>query len=183
VSKFWLVFMSFFFCLNSYAHTINEVVFSINQKGNHILVEASFSWTIREALLKFKPTLEQATSKKNFEEAFFEYIQKHVMLIDGSDEKLELIAIKEVKNKGHSHGNDYLLKYKGKEISIIKNTALFTENKNQVNTHFYKEKVYKTREGKERIEIEKNNFYIIWTLGLIVIVVISLYKIFQSSEL
>jgi len=162
---------------------LTKLFFLINTERNHILIESSFPWTIRGALLNFEPTLKKATSKKDFENVFFKYVEKHFLIIGKNGKELELTEIKEVKNKEHSHGNDYLLKFKGESISGIKNTILFGENKNQTNTHFYKGEVYKTSIEKERVDIETSNFYIIWFSVLAIIVIVSVYKIFQNKEL
>jgi len=183
MSRLVVVLIPLFFCLKGYTHNIDEVFSSINVEGNHILIETSFPWTIREALLNFEPTLKEATSKKDFEQALFRYVQKHFLLIGNEDEKLELTEINEVKNKEHSHGNDYLFKFKGESISSIKNTILFGENKNQTNTHFYKGKVYKTSIGNEKVDIEMSNLYTIWFSVLSIIVIVSAYKIFKNKEL
>ncbi len=74
----------FFILIGSslYAHKSNEAFFRVIQKESVIEIETEFSWTLRNALLNFRPELEQASNKVEYEKAFIDYLKVNLVLTD-----------------------------------------------------------------------------------------------------
>lgn len=142
-----------------YAHEVNEAFFKINQKENTVEIEAEFPWTMRNALIAFNPSLENATSKKDFENTFIEYIKANLILTDKKGNKLKYQEYRELKNSGHAHQNNYLIIFKGDELYEIINTILFNVYNNQVNYHTItsnsKQENFTTKKGEQRFILKK----------------------------
>lgn len=118
-----------------YAHKTNEAFFRIVPKESVIEVETEFPWTLRNALLKFRPALENASDRSEFQIAFIDYLKANLKLIDSNGEFLDFVKFEEIKNLGNSHQNSYIITYKGTAFEKIENTLLFNIFDNQVNYH------------------------------------------------
>lgn len=119
----------------SFSHDIENVVYRITLVENTVAIEAEFPWTIRNALLEFQPNLENATSKKDFDDALFRFVKRNLILTDRNSEILDLISITPLPRKEHSHGNEFLLLFEGSDLKEIKNTLLFEYQNKQKNIH------------------------------------------------
>lgn len=122
-----------------YAHDSNKAYFTITQNNNNILVQAEFPWTIRKALMQFKPSLEKANKTTVFKQALFDYVSSSLVIRNYNENKFKLLSITEVSSAGHSHQIDYLFTFEAGNIASITNTLLFTVNTNQINYHTIKQ--------------------------------------------
>lgn len=130
----WLSFYILIFSKDLIAHKSNEAFFTFKQKNHVIEVEVEFPWTIRNALIQFNPELEITKNENHFEATFVKYIKKNLVLTDQEGVEQPFIEFKELENNnGHSHGNNFLLKFKGYEIVNVKNTMMFNLYDNQIN--------------------------------------------------
>ncbi|WP_405414833.1 hypothetical protein [Maribacter sp. Asnod1-A12] len=121
-------------CANEiFAHETNEAFFSFIIKDNSIEVEAEFPWTIRNALLQFNPSLQKSADQKDFEQTFMAYITANLILKDEHGNNIQLLDIKEIESNGHSHQNNYLIKFKGTNAVEATNTIMFELYDDQVN--------------------------------------------------
>lgn len=117
------------------AHEANEAFFKISQRDSVIEIEATFPWSMRNALLTFNPSLETATNKRDFENTFIAYIKAKFILKDRNGVVLHYKEYKELENDGHSHQNRYLIMFIGIDLQEVTNTILFNVYENQVNYH------------------------------------------------
>lgn len=123
------------FPLLVFAHESNRSVYKIEQKETTIEVLAEFPWTIRNALLIFAPELKRSKSKNDFDAAFFKYINTNFILTTATGTKLKLLSVKEIRNSGHSHQNNFLFTFEGLVFNKVKNTISFNLENSQINTH------------------------------------------------
>ncbi|MCG1036336.1 hypothetical protein [Polaribacter sargassicola] len=129
----FLIILPFF----AFAHDANKTFFKIVQSDDSIIVNAEFPWTLRNALLKFKPELKNSKNKIDFKNAFFDYVAINFILKDKNGQIIELLKIEEDKSVNtHSHQNNYIFYFDNGIFYEIQNTLLFNENKNQENFHF-----------------------------------------------
>ncbi|NRD19741.1 hypothetical protein HNV08_06745 [Winogradskyella eckloniae] len=131
--RFFLV-VTLIFSTFSFAHDANKSFFKIQQKGQNVEVQAEFPWSIRNAVIKAFPDLENSNLQSDFEAAFFQYIDHHFQIAHGNS-ALKLVAVEEVAHSGHSHQNNFVLLYEGNAFDTIKNTILFNIYKDQENYH------------------------------------------------
>lgn len=129
-----------FFCLNfafiiANGHNTKEAYFTIEKKANYIKVDAEFPWTIRKALLAFKPELSQNKGKVVFEKAFFDYVQSCFIIKDKNDKQLKLIRVEQLNSIGHDHQTNYAFYFEYGEICTITNTLLLNINEAHINYH------------------------------------------------
>jgi hypothetical protein len=171
-----------FVCLSNafgIAHESNEAFFDIIQKENTIEIRAEFPFAMRNALMTFNPSLENATSKKDFENTFIEYIKTNLILKDKNGNELKYQEYKELKNNGHSHQNNYLIVFKGNDLYEITNTIMFNVFTDQVNYHNIiinsKQIKFKTKEGQTHFTLKKNTKYW-WLLFLFIPLVFILIR-------
>jgi len=123
-------------CVKGYGrHEPNEAYFIIIQKEAIVQIQAEFPWTIRKALLNEDASLKNATSKEEFDKAFFNYIKKHLILKDTSNKELDLLSVEELPKTGHNHGGTFLISFSGNEFKSVKNELMFNLYKNQQNHH------------------------------------------------
>ena len=120
---------------NSYAHDSKEAFFTIEKKEGVIHFNAEFPWSIRNALLTFKPELENLDDEIEFDNAFYEYLNSSVILKDENQKILKLTSVKEVLSHGHSHQTNYTLIFEEGNLTEVTNTLMFNINKNQNNYH------------------------------------------------
>lgn len=126
----------FIFGINSIlAHKPNQAFFNIQETAQGIKVEAEFPWTLRNALIKFNPALEEAKHKSEFENTFFEYLKENLILKNSAKKAFVLKSVKELPRNGHSHQNSYLIEYEGSKLFSIENTLSFSIFDNQKNFH------------------------------------------------
>lgn len=121
--------------VNAIAHNSKEAFFVIEQKDSLVEIKAEFPWTLRNALLAFKPELEGAKNKASFEDAFFEYVKSTILLKSSNGNQLELFKVKEVENIGHSHQNNFIFLFRGNSLTEIKNEIMFNISRQQTNYH------------------------------------------------
>lgn len=125
-----------FVFFQSKAHDATEAFFTINNLENKITVDANFPWTIRKALLKFKPELEYKKVNLDFEKAFFDYVKENFIIADKHNKQLKLLNVILNKNKDHSHETNYTFTFEKKEYLFITNSLLFNVSKKQSNHHY-----------------------------------------------
>ncbi len=147
------IFLSFLFSLNSFSHKANEAFFTIKTGKGTIEIEAEFPWSIRQALLDFDSTLYHSKLKSDFENTFFNYVKLNLILTDCEGRKIQLYQITEVENKAHSHQNNFLFLYKGKNLLTVENTIMFSLHKNQTNYIFWQNHSYQTNAKKKWIQL------------------------------
>ena len=123
------------FLLNGYAHEPNEAFFAITQTKNTVEVLAEFPWTLRNALMEFNPLLENATHKEDFENTFVEYLTANLLLRDKGGNLLEYKGHEELENSGHSHQNQYRIRFQGKGLFEVTNTLMLNVYPDQKNHH------------------------------------------------
>ena len=118
-----------------FGHDPNEAFFHIVQQNDKVEVTAEFPWSMRDALLIFKPSLEEATQRSTFEEAFRQYLATNLLLIDKRGNPLSIQSIHELEQTGHGHENSFLIVFNGSGFSEIQNTIMFNVFENQINHH------------------------------------------------
>ena len=119
----------------AFAHESNRSFFKIEQKETNVEVMAEFPWTIRNALLLFSPELKKSKSKKEFDAAFFKYINANFILTAANGTQLILQSVKEIRNEGHSHQNNFSFTFEGASYTKVSNSISFNLENNQVNFH------------------------------------------------
>lgn len=183
MKQFIIIVLLSFVSLTGWAHEPNEAYFVIKNSATTIKVEAEFPWTIRKALLQFDESLASATTKTTFNEAFFSYVKKNLVLLDATN-KLKLLSIKELPRTGHSHGSRFLIVFQGNQFQSVQNELMFNLYENQQNHHevTVKENVvndYITTKNTPIFELtEINNKALIWgsigvflLIGIVVLIV------------
>jgi len=118
-----------------YGHEPNEAYFVITQEASIVQVQAEFPWTIRKALLNDDVSLKKATSKEEFDKAFFNYIKKNLILKGISGQSFDLLSVEELPKTGHNHGSTFLISFSGSELMSVKNELMFNLYENQQNYH------------------------------------------------
>lgn len=122
--------------MSVYAHDTNKAFFVVTQQDNEIVVEAEFPWTIRKAVFKEFPTLENTKNQQTIDKAFFDYINKYFQIFSSAGKQLRLKSVNYFKKVGgHSHQNDYTLVFEGNDFSEIKNMLMFNAFEHQKNYH------------------------------------------------
>ncbi|MFD0964762.1 hypothetical protein [Pseudofulvibacter geojedonensis] len=168
----------------SWGHEPNEAYFVIKNSRNSIEVEAEFPWTIRNALLKYDKSLENATTKEAFEEVLFSYVKEKLVFFDHEKNQLKLLSIKELPRTGHGHGSRFLIAYQEGNYQKVKNELMFDLYDNQQNHHelITSESItknYSTTKNNPIFELKvKSNKGLIWGIigatlfvGFIIIIV------------
>jgi len=169
-----------------YAHKTNEAFFRIVPKESVIEVETDFPWTLRNALLKFRPELKNDSDRSEFQIAFIDYLKANLKLIDSNGEFLEFVKFEEINNLGNSHQNSYIITYKGTAFEKIENTLLFNIFNNQVNYHRITldgtKTIFKTSNAKAYYDFPHGiKFHSWWIIAVIVtLVLISLMLVNQK---
>ena len=179
-----LLFLGFIyvFSISGYAHETNEAFFKITQKEKTVEIIGEFPWTMRNALIEFNPSLEKTTNKKDFEDAFVEYIKANLILTNMNGSQLEYQEFKELDNDGHSHQDNYLIIFKGKDLIQIKNTIMFNVFDNQVNYNTIvtneNQETFKTKGEQDYFKLseKKNRMNYLWLLVLIAPIIYFLMK-------
>lgn len=160
---------------NLYAHKTNEAFFRVTQKESVIEIETEFPWTLRNALLNFRPELERASNKLEYEKAFIDYLKGNLVLTDSQGNVLEFMKFEQMENMGHSHQNNYRITYMGTSFERIKNTIMFNIFDNQVNYHRIKanaaSKILKTTKDQTTIELLDKKKSHSWIFALIAVMV------------
>lgn len=130
-----IIYVILLSCNSASAHNPNEAFFVVSIFDESVEIEAELPWSIRNALLDYRPELNEVNDKSKFEEAFFDYIQAFLVLKDGKGDDMRLIEIMTMDHEGHAHQNRFLLKYKGSQLKLIRNRIMFNIYENQVNYH------------------------------------------------
>jgi hypothetical protein len=179
-----------------YGHDVNIAFFKIEQKETFVEINASFSFTLRNALLKFSPSLKNATTKQAYKDAFFKYVKANLILLDVNGQKMEFESFKELLDAEHSGQDNIKLIFRGSNIARIRNTLIFNVSPKQVNYHTV---VSKTKEDQVfttntnnmsfylKTETFNNYSYLIYvpvTILLIFVILFFLYNLnrFQKKH-
>lgn len=125
--------IAFLSCWLLTAHEPNVAFFKFIETDTSVEVHAEFPWTLRNALLKFNPDLELATSREEFEQTLFSYIKTHLVLVNESGEPLQLLQMRQAQNKQHSHQNNFVFIFQGTGLKEVTNSIMFDLNENQSN--------------------------------------------------
>lgn len=131
--KHFLLLVAFLFTNITLAHEVNEAFFNLVIKENTVDVEAEFPWTMRNALLEFNPSLDNSINQKDFEDTFVEYIKNNLILKDDNGKVLTFLGFTEMSDLGHSHQNNYVLRFEGNNLFEVTNTMMFNIFDNQIN--------------------------------------------------
>lgn len=118
-----------------YGHDVNIAFFKIEQKETFVEINASFSFTLRNALQKFSPSLKNATTKQAYNDAFFKYVKVNLILLDDNEQKMELESFKELFDAEHSGQDNIRIIFNGSNLARIKNTLIFNVSPKQTNYH------------------------------------------------
>jgi len=145
----------------SWAHEANEAFFKFTQTENTIEVAAEFPWTLRNALLAYKPSLKEAVNNRDFETTFLEYLRENLILKDENGVVLQLLGFEELDNNQHAHQNTYNITFKGTSLSEVTNTTLCNLNGNQVNYNTLalgkNNETFQTGNEKGTFQLKKEN--------------------------
>ncbi len=184
------VLIFYFFCLFSnfgFAHEPNEAFFTYIQKENTVEVMAELPWSMRNALMKFNPSLESSTSKKDFENTFNEYINKNLILKGKNGNLLQFLKFKELESIGHSHQNNYLIIFNGTDLFDITNTFMFNLYDNQINynqvTIDNKKTSFKTEKKSKQFYLNKRSDKNYWYLLILIAPIIYIVNRFTKKKL
>ena len=166
--------------IQSKAHDATEAFFSIYIQKESIKIDANFPWTIRKALLNFKPELEFNKTTENFEKAFFDYVKESLIIKDKYHSPLKLIEVIKSKDKGHSHETNYTFTFEKRDFYFITNQLMFNVSKKQNNHHYLFQGDYKIKFNTDKenptFEIKnESNFNIFWIILSILIILIGGY--------
>lgn len=180
ISKFrlGLFFLGIFLLSNTaYSHDAKHSYFEISQNKDYWQVRASLPWTIRAELLKFNPSLEQA-SANDYQNSLRNYWEKHFFLI-GSSDTLQLHSFNILQQEGHHL--ELLVSYGFDDLICIENTLLLDRSPKQKNEHRLKlnETIYTFVFSAEKIkwcipEDASNNFMLITILLLFSLILIGI---------
>ncbi len=122
------------FITNGFAHDANKSFFKIQQKVDFVEVQSEFPWSIRNAVLEAFPELENSNNQKDFDTAFFKYIDANFSIRNGKA-LLSLVSLKAVDSHGHSHQNNFVFVFAGNNFDTVTNTIMFNIYDNQENYH------------------------------------------------
>lgn len=131
-----IIVLSMTVVMNNHAHDPHEAFFRINQTKDTVKIKAQFPWTLRNALIKFSPTLVDAKSSQDFERAFVEYVKKNIIMVDTLGAAMPFAYFEAFDNNGHSHESNYLLVFLGNGIGKITNSMMFDNSDKQTNYHY-----------------------------------------------
>ncbi|MCI2229127.1 hypothetical protein MC378_08110 [Polaribacter sp. MSW13] len=183
------VLIFYFFCLFSnlgFAHEPNEAFFTYIQKENTVEVMAELPWSMRNALMEFNPSLENSTTKKDFENTFNEYINKNLILKDKKGDLLQFQEFKELESIGHSHQNNYLIIFKGTDLFDITNTFMFNLYDNQINynelTIDNKTTSFKTEKKSKQFYLNKRSDKNYWYLLILIAPIIYIVNRYTNKK-
>lgn len=172
---FFIIIMSMTYFIG-HAHSAKEAYFNIYRSEQSIDVYAEFPWTIRNALLTFKPELDQTKDNRIFEDAFFAYVKQNFKVLDENSTPLELLEIKKNKVDGHSHQTNYIFRFKKGQLKQISNTLMFNINKEQINHHIIYPKTdvsnYMSSFNKPSFIVQEENKDHTITIGIASILII-----------
>jgi hypothetical protein len=165
--------------LQVFSHSTKEAHFKIYADGAFILVEADFSWSIKNAIVKEFPSLENSTTKMEVLNGLQEYLGVHLVLTDKKGIRLNLIELAEITKKLEGHENRFILKYELGDLSRIKNTSQFNVSDNQLNYHNLiwdgKEHQFVTSIDQEDYGLPKQiSKGLIWLLSILLVCAIAL---------
>ena len=165
--------------IKGYGHEPNKAYFVVTQKASIVEVQAEFPWTIRKALLSDNVRLKNVATKEEFDNAFFNYIKKYLILKNTSNKAFDLLSVKKLPKIGHSHGSTFLISFSGSELMSVKNELMFNLFENQENYHEFNigEKnvqEYSTTKKEPSFIVKqtvKNNF--LWLgMGLLFLIIV-----------
>jgi len=166
-------FVCLFYTLG-FAHNPNEAFFIYTEKENTVEVKAEFPWAIRNALIKFNPELVHSNSQKDFEEAFSQYISQNLILKDNNGKPLQFQRFYGLENEGHTHQNDFLFIFKGKDVVEITNTIMFNLYDHQVNYNSInlnqKATVFKTTPNTTHFKLKESTTTTYWLYLLVLLI-------------
>ena len=171
----------------SYAHDSSKAYFNITQNSENVIVNAEFPWTIRKALLDFKPALEKAKKTQVFKAAMFDYVASSFIITNKHGSPLNLLSISTAKSTGHSHQLDYIFTFEAGKISSVTNTLLFAINNNQLNYHSVQNNdevtfVTSNEQPTYMLEQKTNNLWWLWLLVPLALLGALLYFLKKSNS-
>ena len=180
--NFIFIFLLFFQI--GLAHESNKAFFNILQKEKIITIDAEFPWTIRNALIKFNPKLEQATTKKEFISTLKDYLNLNLVLIQNNGKRYDMINVKEMKKNNHSHQVNYIITFKGEDLHHLNNSLLFNLDNNQKNFHKLvynsSELMFTTSLNNPTFKLPKNDSSIYWWSILLIAFLMGLIYYFKK---
>lgn len=167
-----------------YTHEANEAFFEITQKDSTVEIIAEFPWSLRNALLLFDPSLQEATDRTAFEKTFVQYLQSNLVFFDKNGNELEFLSYQELDHSGHSHQNRYLIVYQGKEIEKVLNKIMFNAFDNQINYHTLninsKRLTFETHKSEPFFSLQEKTYS--RYLGVITILALLTYFLMRSRK-
>ena len=130
-----LLLVTLFFSSKTYTHNSKEAFFTMETQNNQIYVLAEFPWTIRKALLQFDPKLAETKNKEDFDKALFLYVKTNFLLKNQEGFEIQLVKIKELDLREHSHQSNFEFYFDGPEFREVQNTLLFNLSSEHKNYH------------------------------------------------
>jgi len=127
--------LTFFLSVHiAFAHSIDEAYFKIYMKDAKTFVDAEFPYTIRDAVLKVYPEIENSTQQK-FDEKVLKYFVANLKMYNNGNTFL-IKNLKQLKGE-HNHSVKYIFDFGRVDWSSLKirNTIMFNINSNQKNFH------------------------------------------------
>ena len=169
-----LVFFSFVISSLAFSHSTKEAHFRISKESKFIVVEADFSWAIKNAVVKEFPKLESAENKAEVIEGLKKYLANHFILINAKGKKLDLFELEEITKKFEGHENRFRLKYDLGDLKIIKNSIQFNIYNDQINYHklVWEAEEYNFITSLDHAEYEvpsKSSNFFLWLLAFLLV--------------
>ncbi|GAA4111784.1 hypothetical protein GCM10022393_09680 [Aquimarina addita] len=178
-------------CLSvGYAHDADKAYFNIITEKKTTIIQAEFSWSIRNALINYDYSFKNAKTEEDINLIFFNYIQDKLKLFNAEGKVLPLLKVILTKNPDHSHSTNYTLIFEGTDVVKISNLILLEHLQSQQNYH-----TYSNPKGKEtkfitniqspvfNLEIKKNSTPLIYYLiGGTIIIFVLLVLVYQLKK-
>lgn len=170
----WIVLLCIITPILCYAHEPDQAFFNIKEGKEDVEVVAELPWSIRNALLKEYPELQQSQEKKDFEDAFKNYVKKNFKIYNQSNNLFELVQVLEIPNEKHAHASKYRFIFEGSGIRRIQNTILMNIYARQQNHHTISSSkhTFITTKENDTYQFDSNNFYLIIRIFLVLLVIV-----------
>lgn len=169
-----------------YAHDSDKAYFNITREGSQTIVYAEFPWSIRNALIAFDSSFNNAKTIEEINAIVFNYTKEKIKLFDTKGKQLPLVKVVfEKNNEEHNHATHYKFVFKGSEISKVLNTMMFEYIKSQENCHWYtngngiKKETITDNISPYFMVTNKSNYFMYYLIGgllLVGLIVFSLKK-------
>ena len=169
--------------LNTFAHDAKVAFFTYSSLGKSLVVDAEFPWSIRNALLTFRPEIETSKDKTDFEKAMFDYVAENLIIKDANYKTIKLLNVFLTENFGHSHQVSFQFIYESNSIFEVTNTLLFNQSNKQINHNTIQldgaEKSFSTTVNHPDFKVDQASYkFFYWSVLILLLsaILIVLYK-------